>query len=97
MLPSRALCFPSPLGTFFPLNIMTRSSPACSRDACSREGSLVILGAWSIWKHRNKYVFYSCNASLAAALRVARDEALCWSLAGDKALFGFFHLDELLA
>jgi hypothetical protein len=32
LLPSRALCFPSPLGTFFfPLNIMTRSSPACSR------------------------------------------------------------------
>lgn len=57
----------------------------------------MILGAWSIWKHRNKYVFDSCNASLAAALRVARDEALCWSLAGDKALFGFFHLDELLA
>jgi hypothetical protein len=58
--------------------------------------SLVFLGAWTIWKHRNKYVFvffyncffYNCNPSLAAALRAAREEALCWFLAGDKALSG---------
>jgi hypothetical protein len=59
--------------------------------------SLVILGAWSIYKHRNKCVFDNCNPSLAAALQAAREEALCWSLAGDKALSGFFHMDELLA
>jgi hypothetical protein len=59
--------------------------------------SLVILGAWTIWKHRNKCVFDNCNPSLAAALRAAREEALCWFLAGDKALSGLFHIDELLA
>lgn len=49
--------------------------------------SLVILGAWTIWNHRNKCVFDNCNPSLAAALRAAREEALCWFLAGDKAVW----------
>lgn len=54
--------------------------------------SLVIMGAWSIWKHRNKCVFDGCNLNLAAALWAAREEAMCWSLAGGKALSGFFHM-----
>jgi hypothetical protein len=48
--------------------------------------SLVILGAWVVWKHRNKCVFDGCSPSLAVALRVAKEEALYWSLAGAKAL-----------
>ena len=58
--------------------------------------SLVILGAWTIWKHRNRCVFDGCNPSLVTALRVAREEAVLWSLIGAKAL-SFLQVDELLA
>jgi hypothetical protein len=58
--------------------------------------SLVILGAWTIWKHMNRCVFDGCNPSLVTALRVAREEAVLWSLIGAKAL-SFLQVDELLA
>jgi hypothetical protein len=56
-------------------------------------GCLVYLEAQEV---RNKCAFDGCNSSLAAALRLAREEAVCLSLAGAKAL-SFFHIDELLA
>ena len=56
--------------------------------------SLVILGAWSIWKHRNRCVFDGCSPSVVIALSAAREEMLCWRLAGAKALSSF-HLEEL--
>jgi hypothetical protein len=56
--------------------------------------SLVILGAWSIWKHRNRCVFDGCSPSVVIALSAAREEMLCWCLAGAKALSSF-HLEEL--
>jgi hypothetical protein len=58
--------------------------------------SLVILGAWTIWKHRNRCVFDGCNPSLVTTLRVAREEAVLWSLIGAKAP-SFLQVDELLA
>jgi hypothetical protein len=48
--------------------------------------SLVILGAWSIWKHRNRCVFDGLHPSVVVALQLARDEALVWSMAGAKGL-----------
>jgi hypothetical protein len=39
--------------------------------------SLVILGAWSIWKHRNRCVFDDLRPSVGVALQLARDEAWC--------------------
>jgi hypothetical protein len=48
--------------------------------------SLIILGAWCIWKHRNRCVFDGINPSAAAILNLARDEAHMWSLAGAKGL-----------
>jgi hypothetical protein len=44
----------------------------------------------------NRCVFDGCNPSLVTALRVAREEAVLWSLIGAKAL-SFLQVDELLA
>jgi len=44
--------------------------------------SLVILGAWSIWWHRNDCVFNGATPNVYLAL--AREEAHWWSLAGAK-------------
>ena len=56
--------------------------------------SLVILGAWTLWKHRNRCVFYNCNPSAAVVLAAAREELMGWRMAGAKAL-SFFHLEEV--
>jgi hypothetical protein len=48
--------------------------------------SLVVLGAWVIWKHRNMCVFNGAAPSVSAALLVAREEALMWTLAGAKGM-----------
>jgi hypothetical protein len=58
--------------------------------------SLVILGVWTIWKHRNRCVFDECNPRLVTTLRVAKEEAVLWSLTGAKAL-PFLQVEELLA
>lgn len=58
--------------------------------------SLVILGAWTIWKHRHRCVFDECNPSLVTAFRVAKEETVLWSLAGAKAL-SLLKVEELLA
>jgi hypothetical protein len=58
--------------------------------------SVVILGAWTIWKHRNRCVFDGCNPTLVTTLRMAREEAVLWSMTGAKAL-SFLLVDELLA
>jgi len=48
--------------------------------------SLVILGAWSIWRHRNNCVFNGASPSVAAAIALAFEEAHLWSLAGARGL-----------
>jgi hypothetical protein len=48
--------------------------------------SLVMLGAWVLWKHRNSCVFNVVVPSVPATLLVAREEALLWSMAGAKGL-----------
>jgi hypothetical protein len=48
--------------------------------------SLVILGAWVIWKPRNSCVFNGAAPSVPAAFLVAREEALLWSMVGAKGL-----------
>jgi hypothetical protein len=67
----------------------------CSNSArlggLSKKGfdSLVALGAWMLWKHRNGVVFNGSHPNLVVAIRLAREEALLWSLAGAK---GFSYL-----
>jgi hypothetical protein len=57
-------------------------------DDQARKGfnSLVVLGAWVIWKHRNECVFGGSPPSAAVDLQVARDEALLGTMAGAKGL-----------
>jgi hypothetical protein len=48
--------------------------------------SLIILGAWILWKHRNKCVFYGCSPSVTMSLRVVDKERAKWEIAGAKGL-----------
>jgi hypothetical protein len=48
--------------------------------------SLVVLGAWVIWKHRNSCVFNGVPPSVPSILLMAREEALLWTVAKAKAL-----------
>jgi hypothetical protein len=57
---------------------------ASSGDVKKGLNSLIILGAWSIWRHRNDCVFNDIVPNMNVALRLAREEAFCWSLAGAK-------------
>jgi hypothetical protein len=47
---------------------------------------MVVLGAWIIWKHRNRCVFYGLALCVAAALMAAREEAPLWLVAGARGL-----------
>jgi len=46
--------------------------------------TLVVLGAWTIWKARNDAVFESIAPSVDRALLLAREEAELWMLSGAK-------------
>jgi hypothetical protein len=48
--------------------------------------SLMVLGAWIIWKHRNRCLFDGLAPSVPTALHLAREEALMWTMAGAKGL-----------
>jgi hypothetical protein len=48
--------------------------------------SLVVLGVWVIWKHRNMCVFNGVVPNVQVALLVAREEALLWTMAGAKGM-----------
>jgi hypothetical protein len=48
--------------------------------------SLISLGAWMVWNHRNRCVFDGQTPSLPSILRQADDERRLWELAGAKGL-----------
>jgi len=48
--------------------------------------SLVILGAWSIWRHRNDCVFDNVTPNVNSVLHLAKEEAGRWSAAGAKGI-----------
>ena len=50
--------------------------------------SLIILGAWIIWKHRNACVFKGVAPSVTSIIREFKDEHSLWCLAGAKKLQG---------
>jgi hypothetical protein len=59
---------------------------AASGDLRKGPNSLVILGAWSIWRHKNDCVFNGAAPKVNMVLALAKDEAHCWSLAGAKGI-----------
>jgi hypothetical protein len=48
--------------------------------------SLVTLGSWTVWRHRNDCVFNGASPRIATALALAKDEAQLWGSAGAKGL-----------
>ncbi|CAO2186422.1 unnamed protein product [Urochloa humidicola] len=58
------------------------------KDQKKGVNSLIILGAWMIWKHRNACVFEGVAPSVATILKELKDEHSLWCLAGAKKLHG---------
>jgi hypothetical protein len=48
--------------------------------------TLLILGAWTIWRHRNDCVFNGSSPRVSTALAMAMEEARGWCMAGAKGL-----------
>jgi hypothetical protein len=48
--------------------------------------SLIALGAWNLWNHRNRIVFDGLSPSVSAALCQAREEQQLWEMARAKGL-----------
>ena len=48
--------------------------------------SLVVLGAWMLWKHRNRCVFDGATPSMSELLRTFEDELHLWGMAGARSL-----------
>ncbi|WVZ76088.1 hypothetical protein U9M48_024090, partial [Paspalum notatum var. saurae] len=64
----------------------TTASNAAAKLVMQGVNSLIILGAWTIWNHRNKCVFDGSAPSVAAALVIAGEECRLWALAGARGL-----------
>ena len=48
--------------------------------------SLIILGAWILWKHCNNYVFNGAIPNIQLVFRNILEEAQLWCIAGAKGL-----------
>ncbi|GJN20507.1 hypothetical protein PR202_gb07894 [Eleusine coracana subsp. coracana] len=48
--------------------------------------TLIILGAWSLWKHRNSGVFEGTAPSVQSLLDNLKHEAQLWTFAGARGL-----------
>ena len=53
--------------------------------------SFCILGAWTLWKHRNTCVFDGSPPNLHVAIQAFKDEANLWQFAGAKGLTTLCH------
>lgn len=63
-----------------------RACKHLQRDKKKGLNSLIILGAWMIWKHCNRCVFESTNPSLGVLLSDLQVQHHLWCRAGAKAL-----------
>jgi hypothetical protein len=76
---------PQPDNDFF-LEWWRRLSNQAARPIKKGLNSIIILGAWTIWKHRNHSVFDGVAPNLDACLAQADEERKVWELAGAKGI-----------
>jgi len=76
---------PQPTDNSF-LDWWERANNATSDLVRQGVGSLIILGAWTLWNHCNCSVFYGAAPSMARALMVAGEERWLWTTAGARGL-----------
>uniref|UniRef100_A0A0A9HC95 Reverse transcriptase zinc-binding domain-containing protein n=1 Tax=Arundo donax TaxID=35708 RepID=A0A0A9HC95_ARUDO len=62
------------------------SSEATSGLVQQGLNSLIVLGAWTLWNHRNHCVFDGTAPSLSTALNIAGEERRMWGMAGARGL-----------
>lgn len=77
----RSTCTPPTAGDSFAAwwQESFHSSPSSARKGTA---SLVMLTAWSIWKHRNAAIFYNATPNLASLLDLIKTDARCWVRVG---------------
>jgi hypothetical protein len=63
-----------------------KASMATSGIAKGGLNSLIILGAWTIWNHRNKCVFEGASPNMVESLILLGEERRFWMLAGARGL-----------
>ncbi|GJN30358.1 hypothetical protein PR202_gb18655 [Eleusine coracana subsp. coracana] len=60
--------------------------------------TMIILVAWELWKHRNKYVFDDMQPRIQVVITIVMEEAGLWKMTGAKNLASLFNntkVDEL--
>jgi hypothetical protein len=63
-----------------------QASNAVSSATAKGLNSVIILGAWTLWQHRNECLFDGEAPSLSTALTMAGEDLWYWSVAGAKGL-----------
>ena len=48
--------------------------------------SIIILGAWNLWNHRNRYVFNGASPSITSIIATTLEDLHLWSMAGARAV-----------
>jgi hypothetical protein len=63
-----------------------KASSAANGETKKGLNSLIILGAWTLWNHRNRCVFDGVTPSVTKALVAAGEEHRLWCMAGAQGL-----------
>lgn len=63
-----------------------KASKRTPKDKRKGFNSVVVLGAWMLWKHRNAGVFEHSNPNIHSLVHMFKEEAHLWSLAGARGL-----------
>lgn len=63
-----------------------RSSKQIAKGSKKGFNTLIILGAWILWKHRNAGVFDGTTPPVQGAMAILKQETQLWSLAGARGL-----------
>jgi hypothetical protein len=73
--------------------LVGNASDSVTSQAKKGIDSIIALGAWIIWNHRNKCIFDGWTPNVSLALKMVGEERSMWEMAGAK---GFSYLAALL-